>query len=167
MSSLGSFRRAGSGIKVHHLAERGLLDEDGDSVHTAGRRPMLDASGMLSFKGGAAGEADDQAGGLAAMLTVGLATKLSLAVNIFLLGAKLVAFILSNSKSVLAALVDSIVDILSQAVMFTAEYYIEKSDARYPVGRARRAAGARLRDANPIVKTKQNSLPDVILAKQR
>lgn len=58
-------------------------------------------------------------------------------VNWFLLGAKLYAVIVSSSKAVTAALVDSIVDLLSQAILAMADRYIAKRSPEYPVGRSR------------------------------
>ena len=58
-------------------------------------------------------------------------------VNWFLLGAKLYAVIVSDSKALLAALADSIVDLVSQAVLALADRYIAKHSPNYPVGRSR------------------------------
>lgn len=55
-----------------------------------------------------------------------LAMKASWAVNIGLLFAKFVAFVLTGSKSVMAALADSVVDVLSQIVIALAEYHMRK-----------------------------------------
>jgi len=65
------------------------------------------------------------------------AVNASWAVNWFLLGAKLYAVIISSSKAVTAALVDSIVDILSQAILAMADRYISRHSPDYPVGRSR------------------------------
>lgn len=66
-----------------------------------------------------------------------LAMNLSWFVNITLLAIKIVAFVVSSSKAVLASLVDSIVDLLSQAVLYYAEKYISEHSPDYPVGRSR------------------------------
>lgn len=66
-----------------------------------------------------------------------VATWASLAVNFFLLAAKLWGFAVSQSYSVLASAADSIVDIASQAVLALADWQVGKVDARYPVGRTR------------------------------
>ena len=65
------------------------------------------------------------------------ATTLSWIVNWFLLVAKVYIVIVSGSKSVLAAMVDSVVDLVSQSVLSAAEHYMARYDADYPVGRAR------------------------------
>lgn len=65
------------------------------------------------------------------------ATTASWLVNWFLLFAKVYIVIVTASKSVLAALVDSAVDLVSQAILAIAERYMTKYDADYPVGRAR------------------------------
>lgn len=57
--------------------------------------------------------------------------------NIFLLVVKLVLFIETGSRSILAALADSIVDILSQAILELADRYQTIHNAEYPVGRSR------------------------------
>ncbi|EIE27327.1 cation efflux protein [Coccomyxa subellipsoidea C-169] len=61
----------------------------------------------------------------------------SLIANVMLLVAKIVAFILSQSKSVLASAADSFVDIASQVVIAVAEKYMRSADPRFPVGRTR------------------------------
>jgi divalent metal cation (Fe/Co/Zn/Cd) transporter len=65
------------------------------------------------------------------------AVNLSWAVNCFLLLVKLYASIVSNSKSVWASLADSLVDLLSQAVLSLAEKYSKRHHPEYPVGRSR------------------------------
>ncbi len=65
------------------------------------------------------------------------AVNASWAVNWFLLGAKLYAAIASSSKAVLAALADSAVDLVSQAVLSIADRYMNKHSPDYPVGRSR------------------------------
>ena len=62
------------------------------------------------------------------------ATLASWAVNWFLLISKIICFIISDSKAVLAALADSAVDLVSQAVLSTAERYISKHNPDYPIG---------------------------------
>lgn len=66
-----------------------------------------------------------------------VAYNISWAVNIFLLGAKVYAFYITQSKAVLASLVDTVVDIASQGVIAWAEHEMAKKDPRFPVGRAR------------------------------
>ncbi|GFR41467.1 hypothetical protein Agub_g2156 [Astrephomene gubernaculifera] len=61
----------------------------------------------------------------------------SWAVNILLLVAKVAAFVLSGSYAVLASAVDSLVDLLSQAVLAIAEYQVSRFDQRFPIGRTR------------------------------
>ena len=58
-------------------------------------------------------------------------------VNWFLLVAKTYIAIVSNSKAVWASLADSIVDLLSQAVLSLASRYIKRHDPDYPVGKSR------------------------------
>ena len=62
---------------------------------------------------------------------------MSWAVNIVLLVAKVYAFYISNSKSVLASLADSAVDLASQVVIWFAEFKSRRRDPRFPVGQAR------------------------------
>lgn len=68
---------------------------------------------------------------------VRFANRASWVVNWFLLGAKAYVFAISSSKAVLAALVDSAVDLVSQAVLALADMYISKHSPDYPVGRSR------------------------------
>ena len=66
-----------------------------------------------------------------------LAVNASWLVNWFLLAAKLFAVITSSSKAVTAALADSAVDLVSQAVLALADRYMAKHSPDYPVGRSR------------------------------
>lgn len=70
-------------------------------------------------------------------VTSRIAINASWAVNWFLLVAKLIAVILSSSKAVTAALADSAVDLVSQAVLALANRYMNKHHPNYPVGRSR------------------------------
>ncbi|CAD7695510.1 unnamed protein product [Ostreobium quekettii] len=65
------------------------------------------------------------------------ATTLSLLANVTLFAVKLWGFILSGSKSVLASLADSAVDIASQLVIYICYRRAKHVDPRYPVGKAR------------------------------
>lgn len=58
-------------------------------------------------------------------------------INWLLLIIKAICVWLSSSKSVTAALVDSVVDLASQAVLSLAERYIGRHSPDYPVGRSR------------------------------
>jgi hypothetical protein len=69
--------------------------------------------------------------------SLSLAVNASWAVNWFLLIAKGITYAMSASKAVLAALVDSAVDLVSQAVLALAENYMSKFSPNYPVGRSR------------------------------
>ena len=69
--------------------------------------------------------------------SVKLASQLSWAVNWFLIAVKLVVFVMSSSKAVLAALVDSAVDLVSQGVLSLATIYMKTHSPDYPVGRSR------------------------------
>lgn len=66
-----------------------------------------------------------------------LAIYLSLAVNVILLGAKIAIYVLTRSNSIFATLADSIVDIMSQAVIAFAAYQMKLKHPKYPVGRTR------------------------------
>lgn len=70
-------------------------------------------------------------------MNASLAMNASWFVNVLLLTIKIVAFVVSSSKAVLASLVDSIVDLLSQTVLAYAEKYIMEHSPDYPVGRSR------------------------------
>lgn len=65
------------------------------------------------------------------------AVRLSLCANLALFGAKLFAFIVSGSQSILASLADSGVDLASQFVVFLCDNRTRKVDRNYPVGKAR------------------------------
>ncbi|GLC51496.1 hypothetical protein PLESTB_000508800 [Pleodorina starrii] len=60
-------------------------------------------------------------------------------VNVLLLISKTLVFVLSGSYAVLASAVDSLVDLLSQAVLAVAEYQAARFDDRFPIGRTRMA----------------------------
>eukprot|EP00545_Synedropsis_sp_CCMP1620_P007570 CAMPEP_0119016290 /NCGR_PEP_ID=MMETSP1176-20130426/11915_1 /TAXON_ID=265551 /ORGANISM="Synedropsis recta cf, Strain CCMP1620" /LENGTH=426 /DNA_ID=CAMNT_0006969633 /DNA_START=86 /DNA_END=1366 /DNA_ORIENTATION=- len=68
-----------------------------------------------------------------------LALELSLWINVFVTITKLVAYIQTNSLSVLAALVDSVLDIVSQLVLNYTEKHssLQRSSALYPAGASR------------------------------
>ena len=66
-----------------------------------------------------------------------IATVSSWAVNWLLLVVKIAVVIMSSSKAVLAAMVDSAVDLVSQAVLSLAGRYMQKHSPYYPVGRSR------------------------------
>ena len=62
------------------------------------------------------------------------ADNVSWVVNIALFIAKFYAWYISGSKAVLASLADSFVDLVSQIVIFVAEWQSKKIDPRFPVG---------------------------------
>lgn len=68
-----------------------------------------------------------------------LALDLSLWINIFILLTKMVAYLETYSLSVLAALVDSILDVVSQFILYYTEHRSSKtrSSAHYPAGASR------------------------------
>ena len=68
---------------------------------------------------------------------LGYTDNISWAVNLFLLVGKGYAYYFSGSKAVLASLVDSFVDLVSQLVIFVAEWRSHSADPRFPVGQAR------------------------------
>ncbi|CAF0932807.1 unnamed protein product [Adineta steineri] len=69
---------------------------------------------------------------------ISLYTKLSLLVNICLLGIKIVAAIISHSLSVISSVVDSGVDLTSSIILFWATRAIKRRDPiLYPQGRTR------------------------------
>jgi Co/Zn/Cd efflux system component len=68
-----------------------------------------------------------------------LAITLSLYLNIAITAAKLVAYIRTMSLSVLAALLDSVLDVVSQVVLNYTEQHssMQRSSAFYPAGASR------------------------------
>jgi cation diffusion facilitator family transporter len=75
----------------------------------------------------------------------------SLVVNILLLGAKMVAYIVSGSDAILASLVDSCVDLISQGFLFAAQKLSKTQSPDYPVGRSRLDAIAVMACANIMI----------------
>lgn len=69
--------------------------------------------------------------------SVVFAVRASWVVNVFLLGIKIVCYHISGSKSVLAALADSVVDLVSQMILAVGDYYVNKPSPKYPLGRSR------------------------------
>eukprot|EP01035_Chromulina_nebulosa_P034613 gene34613-46461_t len=65
------------------------------------------------------------------------AVRASWAVNVTLLIMKIFCYYISNSKSILAALADSVVDLVSQVILSVGDYYANKPSADYPIGRSR------------------------------
>ncbi|ETO23140.1 CDF transporter, membrane protein, partial [Reticulomyxa filosa] len=69
--------------------------------------------------------------------SVKLVASLSLWCNILLLIVKAIVFGLSLSLSVLASLIDSVLDLLTQAVLYWTERQVSRVSEKYPVGRTR------------------------------
>jgi len=70
--------------------------------------------------------------------SVTLAVNLSFAINVLLLASKAVAFAITFSYAVIAALVDSVLDLLSQLIICITERKLAQPKAdKYPVGRTR------------------------------
>lgn len=65
------------------------------------------------------------------------AVRASWVVNVTLLIMKIFCYYISNSKSILAALADSVVDLVSQVILSVGDYYANKPSADYPIGRSR------------------------------
>lgn len=71
-------------------------------------------------------------------LSVGTAARLTFAVNLFLLFAKLAATVQSGSLSVLSSLIDSALDLFSGLAIGVSSYLIRRYDRfHYPIGRNR------------------------------
>jgi len=72
---------------------------------------------------------------------VTIAIFVNFAANVFLLAAKLIVTLSSSSLSVLASLVDSALDFMSTAIIYTVSRIIQRKDWRshyeFPVGKAR------------------------------
>lgn len=81
---------------------------------------------------------DDEDDGDQGATIVTVAIYINLAANVVLLAAKIVVILLTSSLSVLASLVDGVLDFLSTAIIFTTNRMMQaKDDYRYPVGRRR------------------------------
>ena len=65
------------------------------------------------------------------------AVRASWVVNVILLAMKIFCFYISGSKAILAALVDSVVDLVSQVILALGDHYVNKPSPEYPIGRAR------------------------------
>mmetsp|Transcript_1565 Transcript_1565/g.4635 ORF Transcript_1565/g.4635 Transcript_1565/m.4635 type:complete len:426 (+) Transcript_1565:354-1631(+) len=142
----GSDRQASVITISHHSADEPPWQHDEDAALLGGvgdrsgeeaggepgtvREPtaplISQASASLSSRGSGPSEAALQ-----------LAFNLSWVVNILLFAVKLWAYIVSHSKAVLASLADSLVDLVSQAVIAIADVRSKHADPRFPVGKAR------------------------------
>lgn len=110
-----------------------LAEETGEVT-----RSLMDAIPVETLiKGQNASPRSSESGIGKPALSASVAMNASLIVNIALLIIKVIAFIVSSSKAVLASLVDSIVDLLSQTILAIAENYILRHSPKYPVGRSR------------------------------
>jgi len=70
--------------------------------------------------------------------SVTIAVNLSLAVNVLLLASKIAVFAMTFSYAVIASLVDSVLDVLSQLIIFVTERKVRQHDhKKYPVGKTR------------------------------
>ena len=65
------------------------------------------------------------------------AVRASWVVNITLLIMKIYCYDISSSKSILAAMADSVVDLVSQIILVIGDYYANKTSPEYPIGRSR------------------------------
>ena len=65
------------------------------------------------------------------------AVRASWVVNVTLLIMKIFCYYISNSKSILAALADSVVDLVSQIILSVGDYYTNKPCPDYPIGRSK------------------------------
>lgn len=72
-----------------------------------------------------------------ASLRVQLAIRASLAINVLLAAAKLYATAASGSLAVLSSLVDSVLDLTSQALFWYSDKRMHTPSERYPAGRRR------------------------------
>lgn len=99
-------------------------DEDGDQVASQGTRPEIP---WLE---------DDDVDSSASIVT--LAIYINFAANAILLAGKLAVVLSVPSVSVLASLVDAILDFLSTAIVWITTWLISRQDQyRYPIGRRR------------------------------
>ncbi|XP_076451667.1 uncharacterized protein LOC143287514 isoform X4 [Babylonia areolata] len=91
-----------------------------------------DLSGATAFQSGS----EDETAKSRKLTT--LFSKITFAVNLMLLGAKLAASILSSSMSIISSLVDSVVDLLSGVILLWAARAIKRRDPDlYPEGRSK------------------------------
>ena len=65
------------------------------------------------------------------------AVRASWVINVTLLAMKIYCFYISGSKAILAALVDSVVDLVSQIILALGDHYVNKPSPEYPIGRSR------------------------------
>ena len=65
------------------------------------------------------------------------AVRASWLINVTLLLMKIYCFYISGSKAILAALVDSVVDLVSQIILALGDHYANKPSPEYPIGRSR------------------------------
>ena len=65
------------------------------------------------------------------------AVRASWLTNVTLLAMKIYCFYVSGSKAILAALVDSVVDLVSQIILALGDHYVNKPSPEYPIGRSR------------------------------
>jgi len=121
LHSLGS----GEGINAGETYSIGGNDFAANTLKTSIIQPLL-------------GESERQEGCPGDNLKyLNLAINVSLVVNVVLLAAKIGIYIVTMSNSIFATVADSVVDILSQAVIAFAAYQIKLKHPKYPVGRTR------------------------------
>ena len=111
-------------------------------AHRVDQEPEDATEELLSSGEAAPGGAPRALSASAAWVSAERAVTASWVVNWLLFIFKVIAFVSSNSKAVLASLADSAVDLASQYVLAVAQRHIRLHDARYPVGRARLEAFA-------------------------
>lgn len=107
---------------------------DGSDDQTTTRQPL----GNTAVPGNIDSEGQKALGGEASSdSTVKTAIYINFAINVVLLAAKVVVAYSSKSMSIIASLVDSVLDLMSTLIIFFANKYAARTSSKFPVGRKR------------------------------
>ncbi|PRW58020.1 CDF membrane [Chlorella sorokiniana] len=106
-----------------------------ESPFANGSQQDVEAARPATHKEGGAEDTTDASTAIARK--VALAIWLSLFANVLLVVVKAAAYVISGSMAVLASAVDSVIDLLSQFVIWLADWAMARKDDRYPAGKAR------------------------------
>ncbi|PNH12488.1 Metal tolerance protein 3 [Tetrabaena socialis] len=121
---------------LERTSRTSVPDVESASVHEEAHEPLL-LLGAAPIAGIEEGTRGSEAKSFARRVRIGI--NASWTVNVLLLISKAGIFVLSGSYAVLASAIDSLVDLLSQAVLAVAESQAARFDERYPIGRTRAA----------------------------
>ncbi|ETO28225.1 hypothetical protein RFI_08909 [Reticulomyxa filosa] len=134
---------APSSLQAENESESNMVDGDNAHLPIFNPHQQTTASTKTSTKTGLANvtiqteksqskEKNSQRSNIKTPSSIRLVTSFSLAANVFLFIVKVILFLYTFSLAVLASLVDSILDLFTQVVMYWAEKELARVSVNYP-----------------------------------